>query len=306
MRHVIAFIRLGRPAFLVGGFVLHALGVALALASGARLNLAALLWGQIAVTSVQWMTHYSNDYFDQEADRANPTPTNWSGGSRILTAGLVTPRGALSAALFFAAAAVTAALVLALAVRTGALTLPLIGLALVLAWGYSAPPLRLHSRGLGELTTAILVPGLAPLTGFYLQSGRLTVLPFLAVFPLCCLQFAMLLAIEFPDAAGDQAVGKRTLVVRLGARRAAQLYLGVLALTYLALPFLVTAGLPGLAALAVALVSPLALVQARRVLRGDTHRPQRWNAFAFASIALLIATAAVEAAAFVMLSGLHL
>ena len=40
----------------------------------------------------------------------------------------------------------------------------------------------------------------------------------LTIVPLALLQFAMLLAIEFPDATGDAATGKRTLVVRLGAR----------------------------------------------------------------------------------------
>ena len=74
-KKLLAFVLLGRPLFLVGGFVLHALGVAMALYGGAALNLAALLWGQIAISAIQWMTHYSNDYFDLDADRANPTPT---------------------------------------------------------------------------------------------------------------------------------------------------------------------------------------------------------------------------------------
>jgi len=77
-------LRMGRPHFLIGGLLLHWLGVALALASGAPLRLPALLWGQAAVTAIQLMTHYSNDYFDLAADRANPTPTHWSGGSRVL------------------------------------------------------------------------------------------------------------------------------------------------------------------------------------------------------------------------------
>lgn len=304
MRHLLAFIRLGRPAFLVGGLVMHVLGVAMALVSGARLSLPALLWGQVAITSIQWMTHYANDYFDQDADRANPTPTNWSGGSRVLTERLIAPRTALLTARIFALTALLAALVLAFVAQTGALTLPLIGLALALAWCYSAPPLRLHSRGLGELTTAIIVPGLAPLTGFYLQRGHLEPLPFLAVFPLCCLQFGMLLTIEFPDAAGDRAVGKRTLVVRLGERRAARLYLGALALAYLSLPALVLAGLPALPALSVLLTFPLALAQAWSIVRGYTHNPARWNSLAFRAVALLIASAAVEAFAFAALIGM--
>jgi 1,4-dihydroxy-2-naphthoate octaprenyltransferase len=89
--------------------------------------------------------------------------------------------------------------------------------ALVLSWEYSAPPLRLHSSGLGELAVALVVTALVPFFGFYLQAPDLVGVRvlLLAVAPLCCLQFAMLLAIEVPDAVGDRAVGKRTLVVAL-------------------------------------------------------------------------------------------
>ncbi len=301
MQRLYAFIRLGRPLFLAGGVVMHALGVLMALERGASLNLAALLWGQIAITAVQWMTHYSNDYFDIEADRANRTPTNWSGGSRVLLAGQIAPRAALAAALVFAGIALIAALVLVLRVGTGGLTLLLIGLALALAWCYSAPPLRLHSRGIGEVVTALIVPGLAPLTGFYLQRGQLELLPFLAILPLALLQFAMLLAIEFPDAAGDRAAGKRTLVVRLGEKRAARLYRAALALAYLILPPLALAGLPSLAMIAVLGTLPLALWQLWK--SREIELAARWNSFAFNSIALLFATAALEALAFGLLIG---
>src|SRR5688572_17017246 len=76
----LALIRLGRPIFLGGGLVMHALGVAAALSTGARLDLGRLILGQVAITATQLMTHYANDYYDVEADRANLTPTNWSGG----------------------------------------------------------------------------------------------------------------------------------------------------------------------------------------------------------------------------------
>jgi 1,4-dihydroxy-2-naphthoate polyprenyltransferase len=246
------------------------------------------------------MTHYSNDYFDLDADRANPTPTNWSGGSRILPDGLLPPRIALITACIFLAIASFAALVLAFVIVPAPLTLPLLALAILLAWFYSAPPLRLHSRGVGELAGALLIPGLTPLVGFYLQTGRLEWLPFLAVFPLCCLQFAMLLAIEFPDAAGDRAAGKRTLVVRLGEKRASRLYGAVLSLPYLALPLLVIAGLPSLPAIGIALFFPLVLWQFRCLRRGDYANPARWNTFAFFSIALFIASAIVETITFAL------
>ena len=297
-----AFVRLSRPRFLAGGFLLHGLGVAMALYSGAPLHLTALFWGQVAVTATQWMTHCGNEFFDLRADRANPTPTRWSGGSRVLPAGLLPPAVALWTAIALGGVALGVALVLALIVRPGLVTLLLLLLALLLAWGYSAPPLRLHSRGLGELTVALVVPGLTPLVGFYLQTGRLERLPLLAVVSLCCLQFAMLLVVEFPDAVGDAAAGKRTLVVRLGGTRAAWLYGGALVVAYAALPLLVRGGLPPLVAAAVALGAPLAAWLGWRVLGGAWDEQSLWNDLAFWSVTLLMGTAAMELLAFLGLA----
>jgi 1,4-dihydroxy-2-naphthoate octaprenyltransferase len=184
------------------------------------------------------------------------------------------------------------------------LVLALLGLGIALAWFYSAPPMRLHSRGLGELTTAIIVPLIVPLSGYSLQAGRLDTMPLLAVLPLCCFQFAMLLSIEFPDEHGDRASGKGTLVVRLGAERAARLYVAVLATGYALLPLLVLAGLPFLPALAVGLTLPLGVLQIYRMLRGDYRMPERWNSLAFGSVGLLIAAAALMAFAFLVLVGM--
>jgi 1,4-dihydroxy-2-naphthoate octaprenyltransferase len=293
-------LRLGRPQFLLGGLLLHWLGVAMALASGATLSVPALLWGQAAVSAIQLMTHYCNDYFDLDADIANLTPTHWSGGSRVLPHGWIAPRTALRLAIGLGALAAGLALLLALTIRPGPLTFLLIVAALLLAWSYSAPPLRLHSRGLGELTAALLVAGLTPLVGFYLQSGRLGP-ALLGVLPLCCMQFAMLLAIEFPDAAGDAAAGKRTLVVSLGGAKAARLHAAALLAAYAMLPALAWLGLPLLPAASIGLGLPITAWQARRALRGVWADPAAWNSLGFWAIALLMGTAAVEIVAFLLL-----
>lgn len=294
-------LRMGRPQFLVGGLLLHWLGVAMALSSGATLSVPALLWGQAAVTAIQLMTHYCNDYFDLAADVANLTPTDWSGGSRVLPAGRLAPHVALWIALGLGLVALAMAMVLALMVQPGVPTFLLIVVALLLAWSYSAPPLRLHSRGLGELTAALLVAGMTPLVGFYLQAGRLGT-PLLGVLPLCCIQFAMLVAIEFPDAAGDAAAGKRTLVVRLGGAHAARLHTAALLTAYGMLPLLVILGLPGLVAASVGLGAPLAARQGWCVLRGAWADPMLWNRLGFWAVTLLIGTTAAELVAFLVLA----
>jgi len=306
MRWLAAFVRLGRPQFLVGGFLLYGLGAAVAVVNGAPLVAGTYALGQAAITAIQLMTHYANDYFDQAADRANQTPTQWSGGSRVLVGdGVLSPRVALRAAQGLAALGTLLVVTVFVAGGAGGHDAALaLALALALAWAYSAPPFRLHSRGLGELTTAIVVTGLAPLVGFLQQAGgpagvgRLVV----AQLPLMGLQFAMLLAIEFPDAAGDAAVGKRTLVVRLGGRRAAGLYRAVLVAIYGAIPLLLRAGLPPLGALAAASLVPLAAWQWRALGAGAWQQPRRWEGLAFRAVATLIGTTAAELAAFAWLA----
>ena len=296
-----AFVRLGRPHFLAGGFLLHALGACMAWYGGAPINGAVYFWTQLAITATQLMTHFANDYFDLAADRANRTPTLFSGGSRVLPASALPPCVALRAALVLMLVALSAAMVDAWVLPTGPLTLPLLLLALALAWFYSAPPVRLHSLGLGELSVALIVPGLTPLAGYYTQAGSLSPLPFLAVVPLMCLQFAMLMAINFPDTAGDAVVGKRTLVVRLGPRAGAWLRAFALVLAYLSLPLLVWLGLPPSVALALLVLSPLALWQLWSTARGDWAQPASWNLLAFLSVAHLIAAISVELGAFILL-----
>src|SRR3954466_8844122 len=123
MRRLMAFVRLGRPQFLVGGFVLYGLGGALAVAGGAVFEPWRYAWGQLVVTATQLMTHYANDYFDLEADRANRTPTRWSGGSRILPDGALAPEVALRASRALLVIAAVAALVMARRVGLGPLLL---------------------------------------------------------------------------------------------------------------------------------------------------------------------------------------
>ena len=104
----------------------------------------------------------------------------------------------------------------------------------------------------------------------------------------------MLLAIEFPDAAGDAAVGKRTLVVRLGALPAARLYAAMTLAAFGALPLWALAGLPARVAVAPLLLAPIAIWQAVRVARGAYGDRARWGSVAFWAVALLIASAGAE------------
>ena len=163
------------------------------------------------------MTHYANDFFDLEADRANRTPTRWSGGSRVLPDGVLPPRVALVAALVLGVVALAAALVLAMRAPELPLLLPLavvddgarLGLQRAAAAARGARPRRAaRPRSWSRCASRC--------SATTCRRASCTRAIFAACALPCALQFAMLLAIEFPDAAGDAVAGKRTLVVRLG------------------------------------------------------------------------------------------
>jgi 1,4-dihydroxy-2-naphthoate octaprenyltransferase len=296
------FAALGRPLHLGGPAIFYGLGVAAAGYAGAPVNWGVATAGLLTVAAAQLMNHYSNDYFDLEADLANVTPTRWSGGSRVLAEGRLPPRTALWAAIGFGCMAIGLAAATSAAAPAPWPSLLLLLVAIGLAWVYSGPPLYLHRRGLGEVSGAFVVPGLTVAVGYLLQAGELGPLALLAAAPLCLLQFAMLVAVNVPDAAGDRAVGKLTLVVLLGPRRAAGLFIGAVGLAYAALPLLGLAGLPWAVALAPLGAAPIGLWLAVVVAAGAWEDPSSWERVAFWSIGQLVASAGLMLLAFAMVN----
>lgn len=281
-----ATIRLGRPKFLLGGIALFGLGTLCAQRVAGVFDWVIYAWGQLAVTGIQLMTHYSNDYFDFDADRANLNPTRWSGGSQVLVKGELDRRVALDAARVSGLVALSAMAAL-LASRPGAwLGVALLLSMLVLSWWYSAPPLRLHSRGLGEPTVWLVVPVLTPLTGFILQAKTLALFPVLLVLPLSFLLVAMLLTLQLPDEQGDRRVGKSTWAVSFGPKRVAFVSMGLVLLAFATRFASAAFGLPSSVWLAWVWILPLAAFQLWRLLAGDWKRPAAWSRLEFGSVAL--------------------
>ena len=302
---LIAFVRLGRPLFLAGGFLFHALGVMMALYQGHSLNLTALILGQVVITSTQLMTHYANDYFDLDSDRPNRNLTPWSGGSRVLPDGQLSPRVALLAARALMGIALAGMVAIAIVVHppAGAIGLMLAGLAL--SWFYSAPPIRLVERGLGELAGALIVPALVTCCGLLLQGGRIGMRQALVIAPLILLQFVMLLDVAFPDAESDAETGKGTLVVRLGGESAALLHTlivvaAMLAMLLGAVLIIVRSDLTlGVWLLgAWILTLPVGLWHGSRVASGAWCDPLQWGDVAFWGIALLVMMGGLDVVAF--------
>jgi 1,4-dihydroxy-2-naphthoate octaprenyltransferase len=209
------FLRATRLPFLTATFVPVALGIAVAARSGPFRPGWALLT-LLAAALVHLGVNVANDVFDTAsgADAANVTPTQFSGGSRVILYGLVSMRGMawLSAAFFAGAIAIG----LFLAVMRGFWPLFWIGAAGVfIGVEYTAPPLRLVHRGVGEIAVALGFGPIMVLGAFFVQAQHLSWEAFYASLPVAILTALILYANEIPDRAGDGAAGKRTLPVRL-------------------------------------------------------------------------------------------
>jgi len=212
----------------------------------------------VGVALIHAGVNLANDYFDHRSgnDAVNRLATPFSGGSRVIQEGIVSAGAVRAAAL--ACTGAGAACGVALWLATPGHTLLIIGLAgIALGWCYSAPPLRLAHRGVGELAVGVGF-GLLPVLGVeHVQRGGLSLEVGWVALPAGLLIMAVLLVNEFPDVEADAAVGKRTLVVRLGRRRAAVVYEVLVVGAYASVAGGVAMGwMPPLAA-AVVVVAPL-------------------------------------------------
>ena len=261
-----------RPAFLIVTLVGSLLGIASAAASGLRLDLPAaaiaLLFALVAHAGVNVL----NDYFDARngTDAANTERVfPFTGGSRCIQNGVLGERATGVFGYLLLASVVPAGLWLT---AHSSPALLLVGLAgLIVGWAYSAPPLHLASRGLGEI--AITCGWTLIVVGTDLvQRGHFAFAPLAAGLAFALLVANVLYINQFPDARADARAGKRTVVVRLGAARARWGYATLAALAGLWILGCVAGGaLPPLALLALA---PLAFSgAAARVLWPNAARP---------------------------------
>jgi 1,4-dihydroxy-2-naphthoate polyprenyltransferase len=195
----------------------------------------------------------------------------FSGGKRVLVEELLTRAQTFWIAAVAYALGGAIGLLIAVGREPRVLSLGIVGVGL--AYFYHAPPLRLAYRGLGEAAVALAYGPLVCAGTYLVQRGRVSSEVLLLSLPLGLLVAAFLWINEFPDFEADRAVGKTTLVVRLGRARAANAFAGIQAAAFLTLALLPLAELPSSVLLGL-LALPLGVAAAVR-LRRDPETTQR-------------------------------
>jgi 1,4-dihydroxy-2-naphthoate octaprenyltransferase len=261
-----------RPAFLTIALAGCLLGFASALESAFSWPLAVLTL--LLAIATQAGVNVFNDYYDHlngtdavNVDRLFP----FTGGSRFIQNGVMSPRQMLVYALALFGAVIAGGLWLIATRGSGLFWIGIAGL--LIGWAYSAPPLKLNSRGLGEICVAagflLIVAG-----ADFVQRGTMSLTPWLIGLPYALLVTNILYVNQFPDRNADLQAGKRHWVVRLEPSVAARGYRLILALAVLVQVWLVASGrLPVLS-----LISLLALIpalKAGQVLSAHAAEPAK-------------------------------
>jgi 1,4-dihydroxy-2-naphthoate octaprenyltransferase len=284
---LLTLIRLTRPVFLLGGFLLFGLGAAIAHYLGKPLDVGLYLGGQALVTLVQLTAQYLNEYFDAPIDNANEHRTFFSGGSGVLVPGSLSRRIAMYAAMVCVTLAATLTSVLLFSHRLPVLAWVILAVGFTGSVLYSLPPVRLVSSGIGEIVASVIVAGLVPSFSYAIQTGEMHRLLLMSTVPLMAIHFAMLIVFQMPDYSADVKYEKRTLMVRLGWRTAFVMHDAALVLGFGSLLLAFFFGLPRRVALGTLIALPLAIAQVWQISRIREGYPPRWRILTAGSALLL-------------------
>lgn len=200
-------------------------GAFLAWASGGPFSLLPAALGLVAVFLICVGCYLSGEVYDQREDvetlkhGRNP----FSGGSLMVANGRLPRRAVLGASIAsFALAAILGAAIFWL--RRDLLLVGLGAFGLLVAAVYSVPPVRLVSRGFGELLIGVCYGWLTVATGYFCAAGALPRDSVLVSLPGALTVFNIILINEFPDFEADRAASKRNLLQRVGRPAGARIY----------------------------------------------------------------------------------
>ena len=236
------------PPFIALTVVVSFLGGAIAFQRNAALDFRLWFLCTLSLVFIHFGTSSLNDYFDflSGTDNVNQSPTIFSGGSRVIQEGRLSPKALLLGGSLFIT--LGSALGIYLSLLKGWPVFLLGALGVFLAVGYVHPRINLSKKGLGELAVAL---GFGPIMlcgAYYVQTQRIESDVILIGLVMGLLAASVLWINEIPDYEADKTTGKTNWVVRLGKKKASRVYAALLNLIYALTLLLILKGiLPKLA-----------------------------------------------------------
>jgi len=219
-----------RPQFLLLSVVLVLLGTAIAWHEGC-FDLLKFILTLIGLLLAHSSVNILNDYFDYKSGIDLETKrTPFSGGSGILPAGLLKPKGVYIYGVGCLIAAFAIGIYLTFV--SGWQLLPLILLGGPVIYFYTS---HLTKWLVGEFWAGLGL-GMLPVLGtYFVQTGRYNLEAFVASLAPGFLTANLLFLNEFPDIEADKKGGRYNLVIALGPKNASRLYAALVLMVYLSI-----------------------------------------------------------------------
>lgn len=181
-------------------------------------------------------TNVANDYYDHVSgtdDNNFEFVRPYTGGSRMIQRGLLTPKQVITGAAVFFLIGSSIGVYLAFERGVEVLYIGLIGL--FSGFFYTAPPFRLVATGLGEVFVGLNFGVLMTLGAYFVQAQQLAWEPVVASLPVAFLIAGVLYINEFQDYKADMDAKKNNMIVRLGRQRAVKGYEIIIYATYISI-----------------------------------------------------------------------
>ena len=222
-----AWILAVRPKTLPAAVAPVLVGTACALAiDGFRVGpaIAALLGALL----LQIASNLANDVID--AERGLDTEARL-GPTRVVAAGLLTPRAVTIGLVVVIALAVLIGIYLTWAAGNAVIVMGIAGI--LAAVGYTAGPFPLGYHGLGEIAVMTFFGFVAVCGTVFVQALQVPQLAWWAAIPVGALATAILVVNNLRDIDTDERGGKRTMAVRIGRKNTIREYATLLGIAYL-------------------------------------------------------------------------
>lgn len=167
----------------------------------------------------------TDDYYDFRhlVDAFDTHGNPYSGGSGVLSRGLISPNQMKTVFSIFYVVAIGIGILLG--ILRGSFILFLLAFGFFCAFFYTAPPIRFGYRGVGEIAQLLCFgPGIG-LGAYYVQAQRLSWEVFWGTLPFGMMLFSMITINEIPDYLEDRKAGKMNLVARFGRETGVKLFI---------------------------------------------------------------------------------
>ena len=230
-----------RPRTLPAAIAPVLIGTSLINSDGIAINWVNALLALGVGLLLQIAVNYSNDY----SDGIRGTDESRVGPIRLVASGLKSAGAVKNAAIISYFLAAICGLILS--IRTSPFLILVGALAIVAGWKYTGGKKPYGYQGFGEVSVFIFFGLVATMGSYYAQSQEISWKALLLAIPMGALSCTILGLNNLRDRPKDEAVGKKTLAVRLGDAKARMLLILFLLLSFSA-------------AIAASVITPWALI----------------------------------------------